>query len=154
MTEQLAEEIAALAYSKHSDNGNDTADLDTQLIAAAAREVLEDPTPAGLVDRLRVTIAAAATRLVYGNAEALERAAAEMQREDELVEQHAAALRRAIGPALRNAEAFGTGWIRIDASCAPGEPVAEIYDWTISSPNPTTISVHQQQPSPTTQEKP
>jgi len=89
--------------------------------------------------------AAAATRFVYGTTEDLERAvteAAEQHREDVLFEQHASALRRAIGPALRHAETYGTGWIRIDARCAPGHPVDEVFDWTISSPNPRSIAVH------------
>jgi hypothetical protein len=112
-----------------------------------------DPAPAGLVDRIRATLEAASTRLVYGNGDDLERAAAEMQREDDLVEQHAAALRRAIGPALRNAETYGHGWIRIDAVIV--EPTDDdprsIYDWTISSPSPTTIVVRD---DTTTQENP
>lgn len=139
-TEQLADEIASAIYAALQDGGHDTADYDFPVAKQAALQVLTDPSPAGLVDRIRITLAAATSRLVYGNSEQLERAAAEMQREDELVEQHAAALRRAIGPALRNAEVWGTGWIRIDATVV-AQSGGDVYDWTISSPAPTTIAV-------------
>lgn len=107
------------------------------------RAIADDPPPPGLVDRMRQILETATTRLVYGNAEQLE---------DQLVAEHSAGLRRAIGPALLNAEAYGIGWIRIVAPVVGGrrrhgahrdEP-ATTYDWRISAPNPTTIAVRDQ----------
>jgi hypothetical protein len=96
-----------------------------------------DPTPPNLADRIRERLAVAFTTTPA----AVAAAAAQEQREAQLLAEHGPGLRAAIGPALRNAETYGTGWIRIDARCAPGQPVAEVFDWTISSPSPTTIVV-------------
>lgn len=97
-----------------------------------------DPPPAGLVDRLRQRLAAELPAYIFPTS-ALAAAVAEEQHQQSLVAQHAGGLRRAFGPGLRHAELYGTGWIRID--CKPAPDQSGIFDWTFSSPNPTTIVV-------------
>lgn len=104
------------------------------------RRLAADPPPPNLVDRMRELVQAAGARLVYGTADDMRQAAHQMERIDQLVAEHGDGLRRAIGPALLDAEQHGTGWIRIDVRPVPSEGPG-IYDWTFSSPNPTTIVV-------------